>query len=482
MDNQIRIPWLWIFFILLTAAGAVWFGINTMYANVDCPEFIRIILFVVAALMVVVMLIRAFVATNRGSATIFSTIISLVIIAVAVLGLAGIANLAFGKNQRVIETFCQHCTQRASAEQLYAMGNLDGASDLARECFRSSLVEEDRQWSARMLVDVALKKSNIFLDQGNCEASEDQIKEAISLAEQIFPGSDLLGRAKERYNTWEATCPIEPEPTEAEATEPPVPTRVIDVLRNGVTGANGVIDFRVYEGATMVEGLSRTQVGLMSGTTPIEIVNFAERSSDDPVCMILVADNSGSIIPGMGQIRNAVEAINQMRKSNDELGLVLFDETARGVVAPAKAAINTGYIDGGGDYTALWAGVETGLTLAGQCRSSYRYLLVLTDGVNNKPGPSHIQLRETAKAQGVSICTVGVASSQTLDEQSLQEVVNNCEYYRADNFDILASKFTEIFGELRSYYRVEFDKAYAMRGAILTLQAESATDEPVEFK
>jgi len=482
MDNQIRIPWLWILFILLVAAGAVWFGINTMYANVDCPQFVHIVLYASAALMFVIMLILAIVMTNRGMATIITTLVSLVIIAVAVLGLAGVGNLAFGKNPRVIETFCQHCTQRAAAEQLYQMGNLDGAYDLAKACYETSPVEDDINWSARLMIKINLDKSAKFLDQDNCESSESQIKDAISLAEKVFPDSDLLGRARERYNTWDATCPIVPVPTEVEETEVEPPSRIIEVLRNGISGSSGVIDFRVYEDSEIVAGLSSTQISLFTGTTPISISNFAERSSDDPVCMILVADNSGSILPGLGQIRSAVEAINQMRKPDDELGLVLFSESARAASSPAKNPLNSGAIDGNGQRTALWAGIQVGLDEAAKCSSSYRYLLVLTDGANNVDGDTHIQLREAAKAQSVSICTVGVASSQALDELPLSEVVNNCEYYRAENFDLLATKFSDIFGELRSYYRVEFDKAYAMRGAILTLRVESATDQVVEFK
>jgi Mg-chelatase subunit ChlD len=133
------------------------------------------------------------------------------------------------------------------------------------------------------------------------------------------------------------------------------------------------------------------------------------------VCLIAVVDNSGSIHPGLEQIRDALEKLNDARKPGDELGLVVFGTHQEVDIwqNPSPDPLDTVGVDASGRMTALWDGVVEGLEAADSCSADNRYLLLLTDGHDTDSqrlgGDSETQAREVARRareQGVNICTV----------------------------------------------------------------------------
>jgi hypothetical protein len=185
--------------------------------------------------------------------------------------------------------------------------------------------------------------------------------------------------------------------------------------------------------------------------------------------------------PGLEQIREALQKLNDARKPEDKLGMVVFarhDEIS--VYEPSDIPLPINEVDATGSFTALWDATLVGLETAQYCPYSNRYLILLTDGRDNDSrklkGDNPTRAREIAQqaaAQGVSLCTVGIASKE-LEEEPLRLVASGCGYYPAENFDQVASLFQEIFGYMRDFYRLRVEPGAVVPGSRCTLQVLGA--------
>lgn len=277
-----------------------------------------------------------------------------------------------------------------------------------------------------------------------------------------------------------------PQPT---VTPTPVDLR-IEVLNARVSGQRALIEFKVYKSGENVVGLLKSDFGLRTTQNDIPF-SFQERDADDPVCVVVAVDNSGSILPGLEQIRSAVRSLSDMRKPGDELGLVLFAEPSRVEVKqePSQSPLDEAVVTGVGELTALWDGVLLGLEQTQACTIETRYLIVLTDGADTGsirlPGDDTdraVALATRAEQENVDICTVGV-ESEALKEEPLRRVAYGCRYQRASRFDDLVAMFQELFGSVRHFYRVEFDVGEIPSDAsAVTLRVLDAVDARVEFQ
>ena len=197
----------------------------------------------------------------------------------------------------------------------------------------------------------------------------------------------------------------------------------IEVLRARRGERDVLIDVRVWERGQILRGLKAGDFTLLVNSRSAPFT-FEARRADDPVCLIAVVDNSGSVAPGLSQIREALGKLSAARKPNDELGLVVFGAHDEIFVrqAPTPAPLNTQGVNASGDYTALWDGVLEGLETAQGCSAANRYLVVLTDGHDNDSrrlgGDSMTQAREIARraaTQDVNICCLLYTSPSPRD-------------------------------------------------------------------
>jgi hypothetical protein len=107
-------------------------------------------------------------------------------------------------------------------------------------------------------------------------------------------------------------------------------------------------------------------------------------------------------------------------------------------------------------------------------------LILLTDGRDNDSqelkGDNRARAQEIARRaaeQGVSICTVGVASKD-LEEDPLRLAAHGCNYYPAENFDQVANLFQDIFGSIRDFYRLRVEPSVVPPASKCTLQVLGA--------
>lgn len=270
---------------------------------------------------------------------------------------------------------------------------------------------------------------------------------------------------------------------------PTPPAVTIQVLQTRLTGETASVEFKVFEEGVNMEGLRSGDVILTHDGLRIPF-SFEERSADDPVCVIVAVDNSGSIFPGLAQIREAIQVLNDRRKPGDELGLVLFAEPDRVRVMqePSELPLDESVVTGDGQLTALWDGILKGLEQAQKCSVQTRYLIVLTDGADTGsvrlPGDDidrAVSVAAQAKESGVGICTVGV-ESDSLKEEPLELAAYGCRYERASQFDELAALFQGLFGSVRHFYRVEFStEDLPLQQGAVGLRVLNSEEMAVEF-
>jgi hypothetical protein len=273
----------------------------------------------------------------------------------------------------------------------------------------------------------------------------------------------------------------------------PVPMQV-DILRSRRTESIAAIDFQVLDNGIPQSNLPSSAFTLASQTgADVPITGFEVHTADDPVCVIAVVDNSGSIAPHVAHIKNALSLLNDKRKSNDQLGLVLFAGAGEvKIQPPSTAALDPEVVIGSGG-TALWDGILEGLEQAKSCDPALqRYLFVLTDGDDNQS----IFMKEDGlatnvdKAQAVAlqaakmnvgICAIGVNSGD-LQEDPLKKVAYGCRngYQRAADYNEVAALFEQIFGSVRDFYRVQFSPEAFASGRI-TLHVQGATEVSADF-
>jgi hypothetical protein len=247
----------------------------------------------------------------------------------------------------------------------------------------------------------------------------------------------------------------------------------LDVLRERTTNDSVAVDFRVIKNNVETDMEFAAENFLVKQDKNSLGFQLAIRTADDPICMIAVVDNSGSVHPGVTKIHDAVQVLNDRKKPGDELGLIIFGDTARVVREPKDEKLlyaEIDQIDGSGSLTALWPGVNLGLETAKSCSSQNRYLIVLTDGGGNVPpatgqdNTKHAQeMAAVGSQEQVNICPIGIRSTD-LEEVPLQLLATGCSYFEAARLDdksgkdLLSDKFQEIIGVVQNFYRISFTK------------------------
>lgn len=256
-------------------------------------------------------------------------------------------------------------------------------------------------------------------------------------------------------------------------TTPPVVR--LDLL--GYRELQGILDFRLTTDGETVEDLKTSDVSVQSGNPPhdIEVIDLKWRTQNQPICIIAVVDDSGSIkqgpnnLDGLQDIRDAITRLNKSRATvtNLELGMVVFNEKIISI-SPAKSDLDPNRIKANGSYTHLWAGIQAGLDLAKECHLAGpldRYLFVVTDGKNewdplNLEDPNTRSTLNTvidsAKQDQASICTVGIKSDKLDDTavQALKDAAVGCTYRRAETTDNVGTLLDQYLTNRINSYRL----------------------------
>jgi Mg-chelatase subunit ChlD len=494
--KKIRKRKLWLLLLLLAGGGAIWVGKSWLFAEAYCPRLQDAILYLLAAVGTVFGLVWAFLTSNDSPVT---QLVSIAGLFVGILVTASVAGSFLSTIPEVQEVYCpsRSCKQAEFARSLREEGRLEAAEQAARDCLEDTPATPNeavcQDECARELAIALYEKSDPSeLPQGwdekkrhACEDATGRLAEACEVAQQHGYG-DLVRSVTERQQRFSEACatptPI-PPPTPI-----PTPGIEIEVLHAQRTENYALVDVRVLRAGQPLQELQVEDFALSINGQSLQF-EFEARKADDPVCLIAVVDNSGSIHPGLEQIRDALEKLNDARKPGDELGLVVFGTHQEVDIwqNPSPDPLDTVGVDASGRMTALWDGVVEGLEAADSCSADNRYLLLLTDGHDTDSqrlgGDSETQAREVARRareQGVNICTVGVRS-EDLEPDPLRLAAYGCGYHSAENFDELASLFTSLFGYVREFYRLRIDPAALPAEGKATLQVRESKEVPVDF-
>ncbi|MGB9872241.1 MAG: vWA domain-containing protein [Anaerolineae bacterium] len=474
----------WFLFLLLAGVGAVWAGQSWLFVEAQCPRLQSTVLYATAGSLTFLVLLWAALTRNDAPVAIIGSILFLF---VGILSIATVAGGFLSTVPYLQAVFCpvRICEQSDFVRSLLDSGKLSAAEEAARDCLAmqpSTQVEKDcQQRCASELVRILYEKSDPSSlpswERGRelvCREYSSCLDEALALAAQ-WEQEDLALTVQERQRRLAEACAT-PTPYVT-----PTPVIRVEVFRTRWGEREAFVDVRVLQGGQSLQNLTARDFRLFSAGGPLPF-QFEARSSDDPVCVIAVVDNSGSVRPGLEQIREALRKLNEARKPQDELGMVLFARHDQIFVVqePSSASLPADRVDATGSHTALWDAVLVGLETAQSCHYPNRYLILLTDGRDNdsrrSKGDSLTRAREIAEQaakQGISVCAVGVASKD-LEEEPLHLVATGCGYYLAENFDMVASLFHELFGYIRDFYRLRVEPGTVFPGSTLTLQVLSA--------
>ena len=482
-----RKGWITFLFIALVLS---WVGGYKLYATSVCPRLSWVVMFGIGVVSLLIAVLYALIA--RDDSPIKQFMSALVLMAVVVGGTALIGGY-LSKQESLRLSYCPAplCQEAALAASLREKGQSQSAVDVASAC-----LDKGASVSSECLAKCAHEKAlGLFAEAGHrmqglpktwSEGKREQcleigalLKESGAIAKK-YHFSEVQELVRERGARLKDMC-VPPPPTltpTPTATPTPTPTPVVqvEVLRARRSDKKAWIDFRVFLNGEMENTLNKQSVGVFVKDKPVDF-EMEFRKEDDPVCVIAVVDNSGSIYKGLSSIRLAIRKLNDMRKPSDELGMVVFSSHDQiRVVPPHKGKLDPLQVTGSGELTALWDAVLKGVETSQKCSVPHRYIIVLTDGADNDS--KHFKGDNVMKAKAVaqmaadkdiSICTVGVQSSQGLEELPLKVAAYGCDYYPGKDFDEVANVFQKIFGYVRNFYRISFDPK-DLKGPLVTLE------------
>jgi hypothetical protein len=508
-DGRFQQRWRWLLSVAIAGAVAFLLG-RWLLSHASCQQLQTVLLIASSVLGVIAIGIRSYLTSDDS---ILSKALSYVLVLAIGMGIPLLSGQLLAGVEPIQWRFCplDECAMLPEAQDLREAGKLDAAEHLMRECLDKATNPDCRLRCSCELARALYDKAGVNLREDSCTAAGASLSEARKLVAATGAPDDLRHAVEERLQDYQHLCAtptptptrtltptststptptstFTPSPT-ATRTPTPLPVRV-EVLRKQQTDKHTVIDFRVWVAGEKRVGLTQGTFAVFVNGSPVAIQSFEERKADDPVCVVAVVDNSGSIQPGLIQIQQAIRSLNDKRKPGDQLGLVLFAEADRvkTMQTPAPRPLESTVVTGEGDYTALWDGVLEGLSQAKSCTVAGRYLIVLTDGSDNQSrqltGDNLERARIVAglaEGQNVGVCTVGV-KSKDLEEEPLKLAAHGCGYYNAASFDEVASLFQRIFGFVRDFYRIQLSSDGLIGGQqVIKLRVLDTTEVSVDF-
>lgn len=364
----------------------------------------------------------------------------------------------------------------ADGEVEYAKVLLDKAGGVATDIETMQLSTEDEESYA--MCDAAVAEANGFLTKALEYAEQNSADNTEAAA--------LVATIKERQKTLELL---------AAKCVPPKPNDSVTFEYNGQQIKEGVASVRVK---VFTEGKQQSGLADLLEIRQIDNVtipaDIAEVNASEAVCMLFVADNSGSLIKpsqnplGLEPVKEAVNTLNDALKENDYRGMVTF-----GTVVDKSTAQRIGFDDldaemitGGSGNTAIWDALDYGIqTMSDDCKPQKKYLILMTDGVDTASkylenvtyeaadGDTNqqkklkqleatvVEMRTRAQAAGIDIFIIAVgAGSKDEDQQNaFKELVDEQRYYEVA-FAGLAQQLKDIFGYQEDHYMVKFGADY----------------------
>lgn len=249
------------------------------------------------------------------------------------------------------------------------------------------------------------------------------------------------------------------EITRVEANQPNkirIYAHIVDSLGNNYTGGSvGKWKPRWCLVSDSINDASRDVPYVLRETT--EDVN-------EPQAIALVMDHSGSMGEARAmQVQNAAEQLISMKKPEDALALVKYDNSI-GVEASLttnsaelRLKLQKVGLQGYGKMTAICNGIATGIQqVANAPNVKRKVVMVFTDGQDNSSTISKDSVINLAKRAGVIVCAADFGNG--VDGSFLRDIARATggsyhHLYGTNEFDHV---FEDIYHRLRNYYVIEF--------------------------
>ena len=443
---------------LATLLAGISFYLGLTYFTADCPRLQQLLLAI--SLASFWLLCVGFLVFGPDGP--IEQLIAVVLMVAIGLGLPLFGGDFLASVPQLRSRFCQACASREAIKQALLEGKPESAFDFAVQC---GPTENDLQIEA--LLDWSDK-----LKATDCPLALEKLLEAQRLVDDPKTKrltNTLKQRVREKLQAYKDSRACGPTPTPTATTPPtpipdptatPMPTPVLAITKLGSRPGKGVIDFRLTADLTPVPGLTQAEAALSTANqTKLPIKGLVERSKNDPICVIAIVDNSRSITE-LDLLRDAIAGLNETRAQRPtlELGMIVFDTKIVQQVPPSAKELDVDLITGTGGNTALWLGVDTGITMAKRCTAPAldRYLFVVTDGADNASAIKKADIISKANSDGIGICTVGI-KSKDLQPQPLKDAAVGCSYQFAEDITMVQNQLQTFLYDTENSYRLTTD-------------------------
>jgi hypothetical protein len=492
---QERRNWL----LLLPIIGLISFFIGRwMFQEVSCTRLQLTILALMTLAGWFIINIFAFIGPDSLPAKILS------IAALLILPITGTIYLSplVARDPIIVASFCppEECQRASQVRELLSQGEFDAAKKIAEICMQEAVSSSCSSNCGCGLTDSMAAEVKAEILNSRFIEAHDVLSKARAVNQQYACGQDTAIDAlqlllDEKLATPTVTPTITPEPPPTHTPTPTPRPYLLSVLQFLIDNNTLRIDLKVEDKGLFVRGLNEDDFNFYIDSQPAEITSFLETRADDPVCLMIVVDNSGSISMGLKEMHDSIRVVNEERQPTDEIGLVTFagnDEVKLAKAPEVGTIINPLLINGSGIRSAIWDGVIKGIDAAATCDSRNRYVILTSDGDDNQSlfenDERNEEVRVAALAKraveaGVKVCTIGIPSVRPRPDLLSQLALSTgCKYYSAADFDNVASFVKEIVGSIREFYRLNANIDNVSKG---THRAEIQIDSAgvyVDFK
>jgi hypothetical protein len=471
-----RIPWF--VFIVFAGVAAYILGSN-ITQNYYCPAFQKI--FIIST-SVLVSFIGFFWAVFTKKNSLFAIVLSILLIFIVSVLVPSLSGQILAQQEWVRLTYCPEIVVAycEHAEEMLLATELSAAEKDAWKCIDKAPDEIQKRHGEEILSRILIAQVDLTVlpventgDRSTCNEMALKLNELKELTQPGQGGEASRMAYEQLLRRKDLACA---EPT---ATPSPTltPTLMIEhslaFIRVDKLAQDFIVDFRVLREESIADDYERQDFRVVSDEKEIELSSFSKRSSDDPICLMAVVDNSGSIYDGLPQIRDAIEMLNDQRKESDLLGLIAFGEDLdeENIQNLSKDPLDPSIIDGRGRLSAVYRAVDTALDKMAECPHEGKYVILLSDGDNNVTykgsdggqnnwdvTSAQVSLTKKAKNAGIGLCPVSVESDHTIPI-FLNGIATGCDYYPATEYEGIANQFAQIFGYVRNFYRISFPRA-----------------------
>lgn len=237
-----------------------------------------------------------------------------------------------------------------------------------------------------------------------------------------------------------------------------------------------VLHVNVFDGRSdAVPGLSREAFSISEDGRPQQISFF--NSTDVPVAVGLVVDNSGSMIARQKMVIAGGTAFIKASHPDDEVFTVIFNENIRfGLPTTAAFTTNPLLVQASlsrfppGGKTALYDAVVAALDHLEEASHQKRVLIVLSDGDDNASRLTAEDMYSKAKRSNAIIYTVSNAMAGVGDLsgnrgvlRKLADYSGGLAYFPDDDKEVVES-FGEIAGNIRRGYALGYVPSTSEQG------------------